>query len=516
MQEGAATAVQHGDETRRWWETRWFVALVALLTAVPLLYPPIPPLVDLFGHMGRYRVELDLGHSSWLRQYYDYHWAAIGNLGVDLLVIPLGHLLGLEPAVKLIVLAIPPLTAAGFLWVAREVHGRVPPTAYFALPFIYGYPFLFGFVNFALSVALAFLAFALWLRLGRLDHTWLRTWLFVPISLVVFFTHTYGWGLLGLLCFSADAVRLHDRGRTWWRAGIDAALHTSVMALPLIIMLIWRSETHGGQTIDWFDWKMKWRWFYSALRDRWKWFDIGSLCVAVLVFLYAIVSRKLTLSRNLAFSAIVLAAAFLILPRIVFGSAYADMRLVPYLIAVPLLAIRFRGATDRTTAKVLLALGLLFFGARTAANTISLAIAGRDQTAKLTALDVVPQGARVITLTGMPCSEYWPLLRNSHLGAMVIARRDGFSNDQWLLEGVNLLDLKYRAAGYFAADPSQLVRPNRCRDGLHRQIDQSLAALPRNDFDYVWLIDVPPYDPALISDLRVVWRGPGSILYQLH
>ena len=213
---------------------------------LPLIYPQIPPLVDLFGHMGRYRVELDLNHSPWLQQYYDYHWAAIGNLGVDLLIIPLGKLFGLEPAVKLIVLSIPPLTAAGFLWVAREVHGRVPPTAFFALPFIYGYPFLFGFVNFALSVALAFLAFGLWLRLGRLERTTLREWLFVPISILVFFCHTYGWGLLGLMCFSADAVRLHDRGRSWLRAGLEAALHTSVMALPLAGMLIWRSETHGG------------------------------------------------------------------------------------------------------------------------------------------------------------------------------------------------------------------------------------------------------------------------------
>ena len=113
------------------------------------------------------------------------------------------------------------------------------------MPFIYGYPFLFGFVNFTLSVALAFLAFGLWLRLGRLERTTLRGWLFAPIAVVLFICHTYGWGLLGLMCFSADAVRLHDRGRTWWRAGIEAALHTSVMALPLLVMLIWRSETHG-------------------------------------------------------------------------------------------------------------------------------------------------------------------------------------------------------------------------------------------------------------------------------
>jgi hypothetical protein len=511
-----ALAVEVAKDRQPWWDSWACLAAVVFATMLPLLYPAIPPLVDLLGHMGRYRVELDLGTSPWLPRYYNYHWAAIGNLGVDLLVIPLGELFGLEPAVKLIVLAIPPLTAIGFLWVAREVHGRMPPSAFFALPFIYGYPFLFGFVNFALSVALAFLAFGFWLRLGRLGRTALRGWLFVPISLIVFFAHTYGWGLLGLMCFSADAVRLHDRGRTWWRAGIEAALHTSVMTLPIVIMLIWRSETHGGQTIDWFDWKIKWRWIYSALRDRWEAFDIASLVVAALVFLFALFSRKLTLSRNLAFSAIVLAIAFAIIPRIVFGSAYADMRLVPYVIAVGLLAIRFRGPSERKMAQALAVLGLAFFATRTLANTVSLGMAGEDQRAKLGAVDVMREGARVITLTGMPCTEYWPLLRNSHLGAMVIVRRDGFSNDQWLLEGVNLLDLKYRAAGYFAADPSQLVRPNRCRDPLHRQIDESLAALPRNDFDYVWLVDVPPYDPALVAGMRVVWRGPGTILYQTH
>jgi hypothetical protein len=512
----SASAADMTQSGQRWWDSRLCIALVVIATMVPLLYPPIPPLVDLLGHMGRYRVELDLGHSPWLQQYFDYHWAAIGNLGVDLLVIPLGKLLGLEPAVKLIVLAIPPLTAIGFLWVAREVHGRIPPTAFLALPFIYGHPFMFGFVNFALSVALAFLAFGLWLRLGRLEQTRLRASLFVPISVIVFFAHTYGWGLLGLLCFSAEAVRLHDRGRSWFRAGAEAALHASVMALPLLIMIGWRSETHGGLTIGWFEWKIKWRWVYGALRDRWSFFDMGSLALVAVIFVGALVSRQLTLSRNLAFSALVLAIAYAIIPRIVFGSAYADMRLVPYLIAVVLLALRFRVAPRQRTASMLAFVGLAFFGMRMVGNTISLAMAGVDQQAKLEALDHVPEGARVVTLTGMTCIDYWPLLRNSHLGAMVIVRRDGFSNDQWLLEGVNLLDLKYRSAGYFAADPSQLVRPNRCRDPTHRTIDDSLAALPRSDFDFVWLVDAPPYDPSLLTGTKIVWRGPGSILYRLH
>lgn len=244
-------------------------------------------------------------------------------------------------------------------------------------------------------------------------------------------------------------------------------------------------------------------------------FDIESVIVAGFVFIYALVSPKLTLSRNLAFSALVLAVSFVILPRIIFGSAYADMRLVPYLFAVALLAIRFRQPNPRM-AQVLAVLGLLFYGARTAATTASFAIAANDQSAKLEAINHMHRGARVISLTGMPCGAQWSLLRNSHLGAMVVVRREGFSNDQWVMEGLNLLDLKYMRAGYYSADPSQLVRPNHCGDRLHRTINESLASLPRNDFDYVWLIDVPPYDPALVAGLQPVWRGPGSILYRLN
>ena len=329
-----------GSGSSPWWERHWFLALVVLATTVPLLYPQIPPLVDLPGHIGRYRVELDLAHSPSLQRFYDYHWAPLGTLGVDVLVMFFAPLIGLEPAVKLIVLAIPPLTAAGFFWVAREVHGRVPPTAMFALPFIYGFPFLFGFVNFTLSVALAFLAFGLWLRLGRLERIRLRAWLFAPISLVLFFCHTYGWGLLGLMCFSANAVRLRDLGATWARAAFQAALHVGPMALPLAVMLMTPAPADGAFAGGWFDWDAKWVAIMGVLRDRWGPLDVTSLEVAGLVFLFALASPKLRLARRLAGPALLLVAAFVLLPRFIMDSAYADERLVPYLAALALLAIR--------------------------------------------------------------------------------------------------------------------------------------------------------------------------------
>ena len=216
------------------------------------------------------------------------------------------------------------------------------------------------------------------------------------------------------------------------------------MALPLLVMLIWRSETHGGRPA------IGSTGGSSGTGSIWRCATAGngstsaSLIVPALVFLYALVSRKLTLSRNLAFSAIVLAICFAILPRIIFGSAYADMRLVPYLIAVAVLAIRFRGAPDRRTAQVLAVLGLVFFGTRTAANTISLAMAANDQSAKLEAIELMPPGARVVSSGRHALQRI--LADAAQRASRVqwsIVRRDGFANDQWVIEGINLLDLKY-------------------------------------------------------------------------
>ena len=90
-------------EKLHWWQTRWFVVAVALASIMPLLWPDIPPLVDLPGHMGRYRVQLRSATNPWLTDWYNFRWQLIGNLGIDLLIMPLAPIFGLELAVKLIV-----------------------------------------------------------------------------------------------------------------------------------------------------------------------------------------------------------------------------------------------------------------------------------------------------------------------------------------------------------------------------------------------------------------------------
>ena len=161
--------------------------------------------------------------------------------------------------------------------------------------------------------------------------------------------------------------------------------------------------------------------------------------------------------------------------------------------------------------------GLAFFVVRLGANTVSLAMAADEQKAELAALDHIPMGARVVWMIdeGANCGHPWALPRNSHLGAMVIVRRHGFSNDQWVMEGLNLLDLKYRDAGRFAADPSQIVRPDGCWSRGGWWVNRALKELPRDKFDYLWMIQPPPFEPAHVTGLQPVWRNGRSVLYRL-
>jgi hypothetical protein len=465
--------------------------------------------------MGRYRIQLDLAESAALREYYGFHWALIGNLGVDLLVELLAPLIGLEPAVQLIVLSVPPLTAAGLLWVAYEVHGRIPPTALFALPFAYNFPFLFGFLNFALSMALALMAFALWLRLARLGRLRTRAILFVPLSALLWVVHAFGWGTLGVLAFSAELVRQYDRGHSFISSSFRSAFHCLSLTPPIALVLMWRSEA-AGVTTDWFNMERKLDWLSMALRDRWRSFDLAALAVAGALILWAMVDRRMTYSRNLAASALFLSIVFVLLPRIVFGSAYADMRLAPYLFAIGIIAIRFPEGGGRRLVGLLGVAGLAFFLVRTGGTTVSMWLYDRAYDRELAALDHVPRGAPMVSFVGRHCVEPWAMNRLLHLPGLAIVRREAFSNDQWFMAGAQLLRVRYRAGWPFVGDPTQIVTHRRCRGEAWRTMNEALATFPRDAFDYVWLISPPPYDQALTEGLQPIWRSGRSVLYRVE
>ncbi len=516
-----------------WWQTRWFVVAMALLATVPLLWPDIPPLVDLPGHMGRYRVQLDLYNDKWLLDWYNFEWSLIGNLGMDILVQIFGPLIGIEATVKIIILSIPPLIVLGLLWIAREVHGRIPPTALFALPLAYCFPLQFGFGNFMLSMALALPLFALWLRMARYGEFRKRAIIFVPLSCALWVCHTFGWGVLGVLAFSAEMVREHDRvkneieprigpitrdgAQRWAMAWVRAGVHCLPLALPMLLMIAWRNGQHvTGDTADWFNWRAKITWLTMILRDRWMAFDISSTAVIALVLYKAFRDPNIEYSRNLGLSAVFLLAVFILLPRIVFGSAYADMRLAPFMIAIAVIAIRPTSVVSFRTINFVALLGLAFVLVRTGGTTISYYLFDQRYDRELKALDHVPIGARLITFVGENCRNDWMMTRLEHMPGLALERREAYTNDQWSMAGAQLLTTRYVAARPFAHDPSQIVTDVQCPREWWRPIDRSLAKFPRPAFDYVWLINPPPFDPKYAKDLTLIWSDGTSKLFKVQ
>ena len=492
------------------------ILLFAALSTVPLLSPSIPPLTDLLGHIGRYRVQLDLANDPVLQRYYGFEWALIGNLGVDLLVQLIAPLIGLEPAVKLIVIAIVALTTGGFLLLSYQVHGRIGAAAFFALPLAYSFPFQFGFVNYCLSMALAFLSFALWIRLGAAEQIRLRLLLFVPISFVIWLAHISGWGAFGLFAFAAECIRLRDAGNRWVTAIIKAGVLCLPLALPLAIMWFNRGGGAEGGTGDWFQWITKYQWVMMGLSDRWQGFDIASVMILLLIITGSVILSALRFNRTLTLAGLFLGAAFLIMPRILIGSAYADMRLAPYLLALGILAIETKPDTSAAFRRGVMAAGLLFFAARIAATTESFRRYDAMITAELGALSQIPRGARVAALLSRGCDGRWMLERRSHIPSIALARRQAFVNDQFLLGGAQLLQIRYKAAPTFDRDPSQFITGEACLRGDWRSFRQAMATLPRNAFDYIWVIGKPEDERVNYVGLSRVWRYHDSALYRIN
>lgn len=498
-----------------WWNGRWLLIALALAATVPLLWPAIPPLTDLMGHMGRYRIELADAASPLRTRFYGFEWAFIANLGVDLAIVPMARLFGLELGLKLIVIAIPALTAGGMLWVAREAHGRVPPTALFALPLAYSFPFIWGFLNFLLSMALALNAYALWLRLGRQRRWRLRHALFVPIGIAIFVAHIFGWAMLCLLAAAAELVRERDAGRSLWRSLWHGGLACLALAPPILLLLIWRSGDANGANVDWFFWRAKYVYLISALRNHAMAFDLASVFFLWVLVALGLAGVWLRMNRTLGIAALMLAIAYVLLPRILLGSAYADMRLAPYVIVVAVIALAPKRPSRRQAAAIALA-AIAFFGARLAILTVDFAGKDAAYARQLQALDHVPRGSRLFVEVSLQCLGKWETTRMDHLGAMGIVRRDAFVNGQWTAAGAQLLTIRYAPAKGYAEDPTQILRPRRCRQARAKTYPDGLNALPRGAFDYVWLIDMPRAQWNSFPGLVPVWTGGESgILYRV-
>ncbi len=488
------------------------LALV-LLSALPLLWPALPPLVDVPNHLSRYRILLDYGTSPLFRTWFEIRHVLVGNLGMELLMPLLAPWLGLEPAAKLAILAMPVGCALGSVLIAREVHGRIVATTPLAAALVYNYPLNYGFLNYSLSMALALPAFWLWLRLGRAGRIGLRGLLFAPIGCLVWLAHASGWGLLGLMVFAWEMATARRAGANWPAAAWRGLFGCLPLALPALPMLLWSVHTPGVAVPPPDPFGRKVAVFFMMLSNAWRPADIAAAFALLVVALLPIVRADLRYDRRLLAVGLTLMAAFLLMPPNVIGSAHADMRVVPYAMMMMLLGLAPSAATRFT--RRLAAFGWLFFTAQIGYNLANDLRVSRAQARQLEALDHLPRSTSVFALADVPCGGEVAGDRMNHLHRMAIVRRGAVTNSSWGYPATQLVLPRAAMVAGYVDDGSALMEPADCLDRPSHTVPTALAVLPRDRFRFLWVVDMPPERWPVRPWLHRTWSNGRGALFRI-
>ena len=466
-------------------DARGLAIVLALLSALPFLVARYPQLTDYPSHLARYHVMLDIGHNPWLAHYYRFAWIWTGNLGADLLMVPLGHLLGVETAGWLVGMIIAPLTGLGLIAVEWVLRRRIGVASLLALTLIWSPAMGMGFYNFCLSLALALFAFAGWVQLEGWRWRWL---VYLPIGFLVWLCHASGWGVLGVLVF----------GYEWHRRKHLATLIAPWPLFgPMVAMALDPGPSAGALPYGPDVWGYKYAIVMQAMRDQSVGLDLATLGLLVLALLVATALRRI--DGRLGWAALLLALMVVVVPRHLGGGDYADFRLIPVALMIGCLAIAW------PAPRWALMIAPALFLARLDYTASAWHANSRLLTADLKALDYIPEGARVAGAVLVERAS-WKLNPFEHAPSYATVRRDALVNSHFAIPGVHMLSLREAIPGF--VDPSQRILADR---GEPIRLDLFEPVLHA---DYLWYFGrrMPAGLPA---GARMLYRTRHSFLARL-
>jgi hypothetical protein len=233
------------------WLQLWWLTLVGVcgVLLIPLLVVDVPPLLDYPNHLARAFVLASLPIDPVLAVFYQSHWAIIPNLATDLIAPPLLQVLPVHVVGRLLVAAAVLLPVVGTIAYGTAIGNRwwclaVGLTAY-------GSTLLEGFLNFNLSLGLALLLAAGWLR-WRENHPVPTIVVNASGAVVLFAWHLMGLVFLAILLASAEAAQLtctaksHRLGSVLRLGMMRAAGLAAVFTMPTGLYFASRLEALGG------------------------------------------------------------------------------------------------------------------------------------------------------------------------------------------------------------------------------------------------------------------------------
>ena len=465
------------------------VLILAAMLLAPIWSVAFPPLLDYPNHLARAFVLAHLNDSHFsFRQFYRADWGAYPYLGMDAALAVLGRLLPIETAgrvyLSLCILALP--AAAWFFF--HQAQPDTEAAALWALLIAYNVFFLEGFLNFDLSVAVGFFALGLWLQwLARPE---IARWIAALLAFTaVYFTHLLGFGIAGLIVIAHLALSRRPL-RDW--------LWSGALALPGLAFYLHSSRVGlSAGNIVFHGWGDKLELLGMILHGYWPWLDWISLA-ALAAWFFAARWRnpEFRWNRKWIVIAAFLFALFWMIPWMWGEGSDLDIRVLPFLFVAVLAA-----AHVGRRAKMLAAIPLLLFAARTVSVTRHFKEAQPALAGLARSFDAVPRGALVLPIVE---GDEDPIERPfTHFWAYGVIRRGWFS--PYLMD----------APG---ETPMRIIHDSYTPDGFWDLVYDKAPDWQQvqNDYDYVWAYDVSRFSAPLAAIGERIYSSGALEVYRIR
>lgn len=484
------------------------LALAAVLLMLPLWLVGAPAMPDYPARLAGFY--LIAGERS---LFYSVHWAVVPNLASEVLVPLLGRIMTLENAVRVFLSTAIAMWVMGPALIQRTLYGRVGLMPLVGAVCAYNSNFMWGFFNYYFAVGLCLVAFAGWIASER----WRlapRLVLFVPVALVLYFSHVLGAALFLFLVASHGATRSPP---AWRKLFVELA----ILGVPVAALFL--LQMHGaGSEID-FDIVGS---FPVRLTSIVQWrFEANNIVVlAGLGILLAAAwwSGVLSVHRRMRFAVGGLALAAILLPVVAMGGWGLHLRFPA--VAALLLFASSEIAVPRRAAAMLGGAVLTVTGWMSFALAQSWGTHDRQVKELRAALDDLPRGTQLMTaidtdhMEGVRAAVYW------HFAEFGIIDRNDATSLMFTTKGQSLVSPSPDIARFIAGtaqegSPPQLTHlaPLAAGDTRIPKIKNDLQYLLRFPchYDEVLLFHVSGKPGKVPAMLKVRHEGSFFTLYDV-
>jgi hypothetical protein len=460
-----------------------FLALLIVVLIPFTLVSPLP-LSDYPNHVARMHILAHLSESADLARHYLLHWEFIPNLAMDLLVPMLMPPLSAEQASLAFAALAMFLMASGAIVLHRVLYGHWSLLPFAAFLFLYNRHFLWGFLNYLFSVGLALWMLAAHIHLRNRSDA-LRVVLFSLLSTALLISHLHAFASYAILVGGYEvSVAWRQRENRPWRALLVAAAQ---FVLPAALFLSLSSTTERAGEIKWSAPVDKLYGLLDMVNNYNLPLDIATFLILAGLVGVGILTRRLSIHRDLRLPLALLFIIYLCLPRLMFASFGADRRLLVMVALATVAALHLRIDTPRVRGMLAAGLVLLFLGRMT---VIGMNWINADKVYQpiLASIEQLPHGARVAVICG---GDSFPYLANpplDHVPNMAVVTKEAYLNTLFAEPGKQVLQVVYGSKAPFSVDPSQTFRMGPEEKGKANPFRD----IPLERFDFVMLIN-PDY-----------------------